>query len=150
MVNLGGNALNLDGGDLRVGSSAGIGFGDTSETTRSAIHKLHDSSISFEEYTHYPAITRVDDRTVVPVRTENAYTVSSLKALNPFSKKTPAMATEVEVNEKGTSSPSPDRAQPLVIPEKDYIQASRAVHTFTWGAVFFLITTDILGPFSTP
>lgn len=149
MANPGGIALNLDGGDPRMGSSAGIGFGDTSEITRSAVLKLHDSSISFEEYMHYAAITRADDRTLVPVRTDNVYTVSSLKALNPFAKKTQAMATEAEMNEKGMTSSSPDRA-PFVIAEEDYVQASRAVRTATWGAVFFLITTDILGPFSTP
>lgn len=142
--------MNLDGGDPRMGSSAGIGFGDTSEITRSAVQKLHDSSISFEEYMHYAAVTRADDRTVVPVHTDSVYTVSSLKALNPFAKKTQAFTTEAEVNEKGTTSSSPDRAQPFVIAEEDYIRASRAVRTATWGAVFFLITTDILGPFSTP
>lgn len=142
--------MNLDGGDPRMGSSAGIGFGDTSEITRSAVHKLHDSSVSFEEYMHYAAITRADDRTMVPVQIDSVYTVSGLKALNPFAKKTPAMATEAEPNEKGTTSSSSYRAQPFVIAEEDYVQASRAVRTATWGAVFFLITTDILGPFSTP
>ena len=150
MANPGGIGMNLDGGDPRMGSSAGIGFGDTSEITRSMVQKLHDSSISFEEYMHYAAITRADDHTVVPVPTDNVYTVSSLKALNPFAKKTQTMATEAEVNEKGTTSSSPDRAQPFVIAEEDYVRASRAVRTATWGAVFFLITTDILGPFSTP
>ena len=126
----GGGALNMDGGDPRMGSSAGIGFGDTSEITRSAVQKLHDSSISFEEYMHYAAITRADDRDIMPARKDSVYNVSGLKALNPFAKKTQANASEAEVNEKGTSSSSPDRAQPFTIAEEDYVRASRAVSHF--------------------
>jgi len=36
------------------------------------------------------------------------------------------------------------------ITDEEYVQASRAVRTATWGAVSYLITTDILWPFSTP
>lgn len=35
------------------------------------------------------------------------------------------------------------------ISDKERLQASRAVRTATWGAVFYLITTDILGPYTT-
>ncbi len=140
----------LDGGDPRIGSSTRTALGESYPITRSVIHNLHDSSVSFEEYMHYAAITRADDRTSVPVHTDNVYSVSGLKSLNPFAKKTQAIATEVEVNEKGTTSVSPIRTQPFTIAEEDYVQASRAVRTATWGAVFFLITTDILGPFTTP
>ena len=150
MASPGGIALNLNGGDPRVGASAGIGFGHSLDMTRSNFHKLHDSSVSFEEYMHYAAITRTDDRAIVPGHTDDIYSVSGLKALNPFAKKTHAMATEAEVNEKGMTSSLPDRTQPFTIAEEDYVKASRAARTATWGAVFFLITTDILGPFTTP
>ena len=36
------------------------------------------------------------------------------------------------------------------ITEADWEQAQRAGRTATWGAVFYLITTDILGPYSVP
>ena len=133
-----------------MGVSAGIGFGEPSEMTRSNFHKLHDSSVSFEEYMHDAAITRTDDRAIVPDPTDDIYTVSGLKSLNPFAEKTHAMATEAEVNEKGTTSSLSDRTQPFTIAEEDYVKASHAARTATWGAVFFLITTDILGPFTTP
>ena len=35
------------------------------------------------------------------------------------------------------------------ITDQEWVNASRAARTATWGAVFYLITTDILGPFST-
>lgn len=150
---MGGGGMNLDGGDPRMGSSAGIGFGEATEISRPAHTKLHDSSITFEEYMHYAAITRADDRHISTPHTDNAMSVAGLKGLNPFAKKRePAVETTTELNEKvaaaETTSSSPDRA-PYVISEEEYITASRAVRTATWGAVFFLITTDILGPFST-
>ena len=37
-----------------------------------------------------------------------------------------------------------------MISEEEWLTASRAARTATWGAVFYLITTDILGPFSVP
>ena len=142
-----GGAMNLDGGDPRMNSSAGVGFGVASEITRPTARKLHDPSITFEEYMHYAAITRADDRNISP-HTDNALNVAGLKSMNPFAKKgKPAVETVMQMDEK-TASSSPNHA-PYTISEEEYIQASRAVRTATWGAVFFLITTDILGPFST-
>ena len=40
-------------------------------------------------------------------------------------------------------------SEPMVISDEEWINASRAARTATWAAVFYLITTDILGPFST-
>ncbi|GAB7363018.1 hypothetical protein MBLNU230_g3312t1 [Neophaeotheca triangularis] len=36
------------------------------------------------------------------------------------------------------------------VSDEEWHTASRAARTATWGAVFYLITTDILGPFSVP
>lgn len=141
--------MNLDGGDPRMGSSAGIGFGDNVEITRSAVQKLHDPNVSFEEYMHYAAITRADDR-VLEAPTDGALKVSGLKGFGLFkgTKASVAAPTTTELTEKEVGA-SPDRGQPLVISDTEYVQASRAVRTATWGAVFYLITTDILGPYST-
>lgn len=142
-----GGAMNMDGGDPRMNSSAGMGFGVASEVTRPAVQKLHDPSVTFEEYMHYAAITRADDHNISP-HTDNALSVAGLKSMNPFAKKRePVVESVIQMNEK-TASSSPDRTS-YIISEEEYIQASRAVRTATWGAVFFLITTDILGPFST-
>jgi len=143
-----GGGMNLDGGDPRMGSSAGLGYGEADAISRPAHIKLHDPSITIEEYMHYAAITRADDRNVDAPHTDNAMKVAGLKSLNPFAKKRePAVATTTELNEKATTESSPNGR--FVITEEEYIQASRAVRTATWGAVFFLLTTDILGPFST-
>jgi hypothetical protein len=36
------------------------------------------------------------------------------------------------------------------VSDEEWAVASRAARTATWGAVFYLITTDILGPYSVP
>lgn len=36
------------------------------------------------------------------------------------------------------------------VTDAEWKRASRAIRTAGWGGVFYLITTDILGPFSTP
>lgn len=36
------------------------------------------------------------------------------------------------------------------VSDDEWTNASRAMRTATWAAVFYLITTDILGPFNVP
>lgn len=143
-----GGGMNLDGGDPRMGSAAGLGHGEAEAVSRSACTRLHDPSITIEEYMRYAAITRADGRRIESAPSDDVLKVAGLRLLNPFAKgREPAVATTIELAEKATAeAPSDGR---FVITEEEYIQASRAVRTATWGAVFFLITTDILGPFST-
>ncbi|OBR11308.1 transmembrane amino acid transporter [Colletotrichum higginsianum IMI 349063] len=49
----------------------------------------------------------------------------------------------------GAAAASVTAAAAAVTPE-EWKRASRAMRTASWGAIFYLITTDILGPFSTP
>ncbi|KAG0706985.1 transmembrane amino acid transporter protein-domain-containing protein [Suillus ampliporus] len=46
--------------------------------------------------------------------------------------------------------PPSEEGGTTVITEGEYRAASGALRTATWGSVFYLITTDILGPYSTP
>ncbi|KAI7714135.1 oligopeptide transporter protein, partial [Hortaea werneckii] len=56
--------------------------------------------------------------------------------------------TEKDVDsDKASPQPNVDR---YGITEDEWYHAQRAVRTATWGSVFYLITTDILGPFSVP
>lgn len=36
------------------------------------------------------------------------------------------------------------------VTESEWEQANRATRTATWGTMFYLITTDILGPYNVP
>ncbi|KAI9825001.1 MAG: hypothetical protein M1819_000630 [Sarea resinae] len=121
------------------------------------VEKLHDPSIQFEEYLHYATLTRAEEERLYGAHgIENGTKASPLKVL--FGKAPPesteatvvsgeGIPSEKEIDEKHSVS-TPDY-KPAVTDEEWY-QASRAARTATWGAVFYLITTDILGPFSVP
>ena len=142
--------LALDGGDVRMGSTAGIGDG---EITRSIARKLHDPSITMEEYMHYASITRADTQHEAS-HGDNSYTFGKPSFLKK--KRTPSAAITRDVpvtDEKSGGVVGTDGSLPPIstfaIADEEYVLASRAVRTATWGAVFYLITTDILGPFTT-
>lgn len=67
--------------------------------------------------------------------------------LNSFSEKQASVGRKS--SEKGDHGGAAERRGSVIITDEEWIQASRAARTATWGAIFYLITTDILGPFST-
>ena len=52
--------------------------------------------------------------------------------------------------DNGSRGGSSRNIENVVVTDQEWVQASRAARTATWGAVFYLITTDILGPTSVP
>ena len=87
--------------------------------------------------------------------TKNDITVAEQEhgtQLEHFDKET---LQDPEKRRKSLTSPAHDNAHgsgidTTVISDSEWLAASRAARTATWGAVFYLITTDILGPFSVP
>ena len=156
--------LALDGGDPHGGTAAGLGTKaghDVNMTpTRSDVQNLHDSSVTFEEYLHYAKISRADAR-----YEDQDFSLSLFKKerqidavpVSDTQHSTERISNEKTANEKdisvsGADSPRQDGALPAYerATDDDYVTASRAARNATWGAVFYLITTDILGPYSTP
>ena len=140
--------LALDGGDPREPSAQALGEAQTTVTHHDP-RKLHDSSVTFEEYLHYAKISRADTRYEDP---EHSYRFwQRRKTSSPIAAPDPAVISEKTSDEKAMSTGSREAApQYMTITDDEYVTASRAIRTATWGSVFFLITTDILGPFSTP
>jgi len=59
--------------------------------------------------------------------------------------------TDVAKAQAASEDKDTKSVQPQVsVSVEEWSSASRALRTATWGAVFYLITTDILGPFSVP
>jgi len=139
----------LEGGDPRLQIDAGKGeYGQASQAyTKPQMRKLHDSSIRFEEYHYFALRTReAEDRDA-----ENmAGTRGILSTLFP----TASGATTSDQEKRGSViaatmnlSKADARAH---ISEEEWVNASRALRTATASAIFYLITTDILGPFGLP
>lgn len=151
--------LALDGGDPRDPHHPVAGDAKAVELTM--LSSIHDPSISFEEYVYWAEITRAEEK----VSNEKFITAqgprswktiitnrfSRAKAI-PESYGTPP-ATNLAANEKDSSdekSVVPGGSNQVRITDAEWKTASRAVRTAGWSGVFYLITTDILGPFSVP
>ena len=133
-----------------MSSNAGLGAGQDAEISRRHIQKLHDPNVTFEEYLHYAEITR-NSHHEAQEKKLHAPNLNSIAFWRRMGKNAvnPDREHYNDHPPDDKSSPSSEKDGHMPISEEEYVQASRAVRTATWGAVFYLITTDILGPFST-
>ena len=126
------------------------------EISYSPVQIVHDPSVTFEEYLHYASISRADtrwksaDADVKPLKTNFLSPFKSHRVQGGELSGSNESNTNEKKNETGVilanHAPTP---RTLVIADEEYVQASRAMRTASWGAVFYLITTDVLGPYST-
>lgn len=131
---------------------------------------LHDPEVLFEEYAYYASLTRAEEH--ANAKTDPA-TVGIWNVI--FPPKSGAGVKRIVISEKpelaadlGSGPESPQNGRegdsseekndvapeakgtrwtPDTISEAEWTNASRAVRTATGAACFYLITTDVLGPF---
>lgn len=152
----------LDGGDPRLS----IGGPGIAEYSRTAIQTLHDPSVTIEEYFYHAQLTRKQEHELVDAAP--AVKSNSWKRALGLGKKDLAggeltdahgrrmsanmpsteTKTEKDVLETSASGSRPPTA--AIITDEEWVTASRAARTASWGAIFYLITTDVLGPYSVP
>ncbi|MCJ1319021.1 hypothetical protein MMC15_004353 [Xylographa vitiligo] len=116
---------------------------------------LHDPNVTFEEYRYYAEKTRAEERALK--ETEVGRTGLMQILFPPKSSPKPVFNSQGavgEFDEKGTARRQSsvnanlaDRSTRQVVTMEEWTNASRAFRTATWAACFYLITTDILGPF---
>lgn len=132
-----------DGGDPR--------FPQYNGPTPPSTRLLHDPKVSFYEYAYYAKLTREEEEESFK---SNPPTVGIWQVLFPT--KSAGGATPIDINgghgsdseDKGISEKKIGEPRPRVeITEAEWTNASRAVRTASGAACFYLITTDILGPF---
>lgn len=150
--------LALEGGDPRDPHHPITG--DAKAVELAMLAAMHDPSISFEEYVYYAEITRAEEK-VANEKFIAAQGPKSWKTIitNRFSRTTATPesydtppAITLAANEKdGLDEKSVvPGGSPVTVSDAEWKTASRAVRTAGWSGVFYLITTDILGPFSVP
>lgn len=101
---------------------------------------LRDPDVSFHEYHHYARLTRQDqDNKPKPKAGKNllAYLIPNLQKEE---------GEHIHVSDANLS----DRQVRMTITDEEWANASRAMRLASAGAVFYLITTDIFGPFGLP
>jgi hypothetical protein len=151
--------LALEGNDPRDPSHAILGDNEPVETQ--LLHNIHDPSVTFEEYIYYATITRAEEK-IANERYVAAAGPKSFKSVvkNRFSKgHVETVAPDFSsTDNNSTGEKTGHDENGVIIPSRnlggvtdsEWKNASRAVRTAGWSSVFYLITTDILGPFSVP
>jgi hypothetical protein len=123
------------------------------------LHGIHDPKITFEEYMYYGAITRAEEKAANERYVEAAgpKTIKTV-LMNRFSKGKVEPLPVDSPTGTGSNEEKNGIDEKGMIPQRslggvsdnEWKNASRAVRTAGWSSVFYLITTDILGPFSVP
>ena len=155
--------------DPREGQqSVALATGDTINYANRQLTTIHDSNVSFEEYLHYAKISRQEETRLHGKGSDFEQTSGSVggfikgkilrrpvaerKSSQPRLSISEAAVTgkKERLGEKEAMDADASLSQGRwEVTDAEWVNASRAARTATWGAIFYLITTDILGPFST-
>lgn len=152
------------GGPLNaIGKESAATSPDAAYTHHSARKQLQ-LKVEFEEYLHYASITRAEEELANEARARGPTTIKSLflerfrlssknhSAINRDGRQAAGVSRGVE--EKHAHQGTPSNIGPPLHPDSSFDSelhvANRALRTAGWGSVFYLITTDILGPSNTP
>ena len=101
---------------------------------------LHDPAVTFEEYHYYARRTREEEEHLgsPKLRWREIINRSTNKAVRQ---------TDAGADRKVSEVNFAIEQNRLHITDEEWTNASRAMRTASWGAAFYLITTDILGPY---
>jgi hypothetical protein len=159
--------LALDGGDPREPD-----FAPEGGMTAFRMHLLNDPNVSFEEYLYYASITRAQEKAEYDATPKEKKTLKGMiknrfRVHSPTPKEAPSPPqasitggdekVALDADEKHGVNPEADQpvqirhyTDPSQVSEEEWKTLSRGIRTAGWSTCFYLITTDILGPFSTP
>lgn len=101
------------------------------------------SGAVFEDYLHYAALQRREE----DIQSNIDPNIAGRSWLNRLSAhKGPNVI--VDINARGGDEGS--MMDSMTVTEAERVNALRALKSASWASVFYLITTDILGPFNAP
>jgi len=104
--------------------------------------KPHDPAVSFEEYHYYALRTREEEANIEAPKTDWREII--------LRKKSPGGIEGTDATAPVSTLTAEDfanRDHRLEISDEEWTNASRMFRTASWGACFYLLTTDILGPY---
>lgn len=103
---------------------------------------LHDPDVTFEEYQYYARLTREAEKHLASPK------LLWREILNhkATDERDHANSTDHYLETFADNSFETKESR-LLITDEEWTNASRAMRTASWGAAFYLITTDILGPY---
>jgi amino acid permease len=124
----------------------------TSAAIRPQQRKLHDRAVTFDEYFHYAKATRAeeDEQPRAKGRMPFLSLLFPTKSDGGVAKLNTNGSSATQINGSPGDRKLSDRAVRSAVSDEEWTNASRALRTASRGAIFYLITTDILGPFGLP
>ncbi|KAJ9272090.1 hypothetical protein DTO212C5_1853 [Paecilomyces variotii] len=132
----------LDAVDYGVSTSQGIAISPQHR-------KLHDPDVTFEEYYYYAQLTRAEEEQHAASE-ETVKDKGILAFFFPTKNDSGIQKVSDNAARDATKMNTNNVATRMTITDEEWTNASRALRTASRGAVFYLITTDILGPFGLP
>lgn len=142
-------AFASDGGDPRINNPVIDGEGPVAPQAR----PLHDPAVTFEEYRYYAELTRAEEDEAANMESPSVgiwqmiFPSKSSAGVQPISTSPGSLTSSDNGQDEKKSSQDTERPHRLIITDAEWTNASRAVRTASAAACFYLITTDILGPF---
>jgi hypothetical protein len=138
-------SLIADGGDPRLhDKERDLADAVEARGVRPQHRAIHDTSVSFEEYNYYAQLTRAEEDSYVDHDQERGW----LSLIFPSKSDSGAQVGPGEKDPAAINVNDPSVTANIT--DDEWTNASRALRTATRGAIFYLITTDILGPFGLP
>ncbi|KAL6796530.1 transmembrane amino acid transporter protein [Trichoderma sp. SZMC 28012] len=109
---------------------------------------LHDSSVTLEEYMYYAEKTRAEEDAVAATKPPTTFMELIFPSKGTARRIEGFKPTEKEAKENPPANPNAAASgNKLLITDLEWTNASRALRSASAAACFYLITTDILGPF---
>ena len=125
-----------------LGGKAIDGSEKVEHDSRSVFSDPRDKRVEFEDYLYFAAIQRREEDLAILPPSE----LRNSEKSNWFSRLSEHKGPNVNVKVHDTDNAAP----PPTADELERENASRALRLASWASVFYLITTDILGPFNAP
>lgn len=106
-----------------------------------------EGPVTIEEYMYWASLSRHEESKLPKIKGPVARLLGSGKsnAATDHTLNTSANAPVVEMKDVKPAPPATE-----AVSEGEWQQAQRAARTAGWAAVFYLITTDVLGPYTVP
>lgn len=136
--------------DIKHPTDSAPPYEPTSTSIDASQYIYTDSSITFENYVHWAKRSREIEKHIL---TDNeGFEGMFRKLLNKKSDAPVPIQTHTQEQNSTVTDPSakPSTTDDWGITESEWEQAQRATRTATWGSIFYLISTDILGPTNVP
>lgn len=116
----------------------------TGTETAPAAQLSRNGIVTIEEYMYWASITRREENLLPKIKGPVAKLLGSSKS-SAISHNKRSEATTAEMKDLKAAPPTA-----VAVSDGEWHNAQRAARTAGWAAVFYLITTDVLGPYIVP